>query len=366
MVDEVITMGKNAFTNFKDQWNHADIYKKWHFRGYTIGAIALEVVLAIVTGGGTVGLKVLAKIGKYFPKLEKILHKLLEVVDDVDFRRQRGKGGGDQSQDRDRKDDRNRDPNDENMSNDTASQNNVVDENYSEGNSEKDGKVPKQEGRPRPQHPVEPPRKPDGEIDFNAWGQRLRDKGVRGLPDSELVKKINQARDGDVNIQAELRAAERYADAGYEVEIVRPKAETPKGEAPVIDESLSPDFRVRLPGKPEAARVDVKLREPGRSITKNNLHNRISYANNQLKKSLEGHGDIVIDASQASGDGMKRADIERYLNGEMKGHPSDPNARLSNVDHLEIIYSEGGQLKRSFMLRTVDGEVNGPFTEVIR
>jgi hypothetical protein len=117
MVDEIITMGKNAFTNFMEQWEHPDTYKKWHFRGYTIGTITLEVVLAIVTGGGTLGAKVLAKIGKYFPKLKKILNKLLEVADDLeDFRRQRGKGRGDQSQDRDRKDDRNRDQDDENMS----------------------------------------------------------------------------------------------------------------------------------------------------------------------------------------------------------------------------------------------------------
>lgn len=116
MVDEVITMGKNAFTNFMEQWEHPDTYKKWHFRGYTIGAIALEVVLAIFTGGGTLGAKVLAKIGKYFPKLMGVLNKLLKVADDLDFRRRRDKGRGDQS--KDREDDRDRDKDDENMSND--------------------------------------------------------------------------------------------------------------------------------------------------------------------------------------------------------------------------------------------------------
>jgi len=226
-------------------------------------------------------------------------------------------------------------------------------------------KVPNEEGRPKPEHPVEAPRKADGEIDFDAWEQRLRDKGVRGLPDSELMKKIDDARGGNLDSQAELRATERYADAGYEVEIVRPMSETPKGEVPVIDEPLSPDFRVRLPGKPKTARVDVKFREPGKPITKNNLNTQIGHGNDQIRSSKEGHGDIVFDASQASG-GMNQGEIERYLNGKMRGNRSDPDARLSNVEHLEIIYSEGGQLKRSFMLRTVDGEVNGPFTEVLR
>ena len=228
------------------------------------------------------------------------------------------------------------------------------------------GKVPNEEGRPRPEHPVEPPRKANGEIDFDAWEQRLRDKGVRGLPDSELMKKINEVRAGNPDSQAELRTAERYADAGYEVEIMRPTAETPKGEVAVIDEPLSPDFRIRLPGKPETARVDVKFRESGKPITRNNLNTHLGHANRQIRSSKEGHGDIVFDASQAGPSGMNQTDIERYLNGKMTGNRSDPNARLSNVEHLEIIYSEGGQLKRSFILRTVDGEVNGPFTEVFR
>lgn len=114
MVGEVITMGKNAFNDFYFQWEkQPDTYKKWHFRGYTIGAIALEVVLAIFTGGATLGTKVLAKIGKYFPKLKGILNILLKTADDLNFRR-RGKGRGDKSKDRD--DDRDRDKDKENMS----------------------------------------------------------------------------------------------------------------------------------------------------------------------------------------------------------------------------------------------------------
>ncbi|NEQ20279.1 MAG: hypothetical protein F6K28_13745, partial [Microcoleus sp. SIO2G3] len=93
-------------------------------------------------------------------------------------------------------------------------------------------------GRSRPESPIEPPRDANGQIDFDAWEARLREKGVRGLPDSELVRKINEARAGNQDTQAELRLAERYADAGYEVEIVRPTSETPAGETPVIEEPL--------------------------------------------------------------------------------------------------------------------------------
>jgi len=229
------------------------------------------------------------------------------------------------------------------------------------------GKAPNEEGHPRPEHPVEPPRKADGEIDFDAWEQRLRDKGVRGLPDSELVKKINEVRAGSLATQAELRAAERYADAGYEVEIMRPTAETPRGEVAVIDEPLSPDLRVRLIGKPETTRrVEVKFRELGNPIRRNHLNERIDHANRQISESQEGHGDIIFDASQAAPDGMNQTQIEKYLNGKMKGNCFELDARLSKIQYLEIIYSECGQLKRTLILRTVEGEVKGPFTEILR
>jgi hypothetical protein len=81
MVDDIITMGKNAFDDFRKKWEHADTYKQWHFKGYTIGAVALEVILAIFTGGATLGAKVLAKVGKYFPKLKRVLDKVLDLAD---------------------------------------------------------------------------------------------------------------------------------------------------------------------------------------------------------------------------------------------------------------------------------------------
>lgn len=91
IVGEVITMGKNAYSDFEGKWTHPDTYKRWHFRGYVIGAIALEVVLAVFTGGAALGAKVLAKVGKYFPKLMRVLSTLLDVADDLPGRRRRDK-----------------------------------------------------------------------------------------------------------------------------------------------------------------------------------------------------------------------------------------------------------------------------------
>lgn len=94
MAKSVLTMVRDALVDFATRWMHPDMYKRWHFRGYVIGAVALEVVLAIFTGGGTLAAKVLAKVGKYFPRLAKLLSKLLAAVDDLDFRRKHRKKTG--------------------------------------------------------------------------------------------------------------------------------------------------------------------------------------------------------------------------------------------------------------------------------
>ena len=108
LVTEIITMGQNAFADFERKWNHPDTYQQYYFKGYIVGAIALEVVLAVFTGGSTLAAKVLAKIGKYFPKLMRVLDKLLDLAKKLPGRRDRdrgGDGGGDHDRDRDRDED---------------------------------------------------------------------------------------------------------------------------------------------------------------------------------------------------------------------------------------------------------------------
>lgn len=106
MVEDIVTMGKEAFGNFVEQWTHPNTWKKWFFRGKVIGAIALEVLLAIFSGGASLGVKVLAKIGKYMPKLASLLRRVLRVADDLDFRKKKNKKGGDTDNEKDRDKDR--------------------------------------------------------------------------------------------------------------------------------------------------------------------------------------------------------------------------------------------------------------------
>ena len=101
MVNDIITMASGAWNDFKESWNHPNIYSKWNFRGVIVGKVALEVILAIFTGGASLGAKVLAKVGKYFPKLMKVMNKLLKHADDIDFRKKKDRKNGD----RDHKDD---------------------------------------------------------------------------------------------------------------------------------------------------------------------------------------------------------------------------------------------------------------------
>lgn len=89
MVLAIVNSIGDGIKDFAKAWDQRDAFKKWYFRGQIIGNIALEVVLAIFTGGGTLGLKVLAKIGKYFPKLEAVLTALTKAADKLNFGRNR-------------------------------------------------------------------------------------------------------------------------------------------------------------------------------------------------------------------------------------------------------------------------------------
>ncbi|HWS99314.1 MAG TPA: hypothetical protein VN256_03505 [Pyrinomonadaceae bacterium] len=209
------------------------------------------------------------------------------------------------------------------------------------------------DGRPRLANPTDPPRNPDGTVDYAAWEQRLRAKGVRG----QLSRKIQEAREGNHDSEAELRLAERYIDAGYGVEIMEP----------VENAGIrNPDLRITHPTR-GASRVDVKFREPGARLTKNYLDNKISDASDQLSSSPEGRGDIVIDATEAAPDSMSPAQVEAALRGKLTGNRFAPTggARLRNVEYLEVTYRFGGRLHRTYMFRDANGAAHGPFTEVV-
>lgn len=69
--------------NFINSWNNDNFYDKWEFRGRIVGAVLLEVVLAVFTGGIGNAAKWLGKLGKYAPKLANALRKIIDKVEDV-------------------------------------------------------------------------------------------------------------------------------------------------------------------------------------------------------------------------------------------------------------------------------------------
>lgn len=76
----------DQWKKFKKNWNHPSLIDRWFFRGKTIGYIAMEILLAVVTAGAGTALKatskfgkvakVLSGIGKKFNPLKKMADKL--------------------------------------------------------------------------------------------------------------------------------------------------------------------------------------------------------------------------------------------------------------------------------------------------
>jgi hypothetical protein len=214
--------------------------------------------------------------------------------------------------------------------------------------------------RPRPAAPTEAPRTGDGNVDYNAWGERLKAKGVGG----EVDGRVARANNGDKDVAAELRTAERYRDAGYQTSLAPTKE-----NAGVRNPDLDAQYHGASPPENQPLKVEVKSRTDG-PMTPNRLNGQISEANAQIKNSnpeRTGRGDIIYDASGVRSN-MSQADVERFVGGKMRGHPSEDNARLSQVDYLEVMYQnpDNGALQRTYSVRTPDGHVAGPFTEVFR
>ncbi|HYE13811.1 MAG TPA: hypothetical protein VD968_05145, partial [Pyrinomonadaceae bacterium] len=103
IIGAVTAVVSEIFNDFMRRWDASNHYDKWHFRGYVVGYIVAEVVLAIFTGGTTLAVKLLGKLGKVGALLMKVFRKVLGKVDDmfdaVPGRKARRMGG---KQDRDR------------------------------------------------------------------------------------------------------------------------------------------------------------------------------------------------------------------------------------------------------------------------
>jgi hypothetical protein len=215
-------------------------------------------------------------------------------------------------------------------------------------------------GFPRrpPTHPIDPPRLQTGEIDFDTWRARLKQSGVQGDIDGKIeTAQTHKLAFKRRSAEAELRAAERYQTSGYQVEFAD---ETAKN----LHET-HPDLHITPPNGSKL-RAEVKAREPDAQVTGTYLENQIGDANKQIRKSVTKRGDILIDASQ--GAPVDQAVVEQSLKNKVWGNRMEQSneARSRSVDYVEVLYQDGGALKRTIIFRDAAGNVQGPVTEIIR
>jgi hypothetical protein len=191
----------------------------------------------------------------------------------------------------------------------------------------------------------------DGAVDWTTWTAQVREKV--GGPD--LERRLGLAREHSPTL-AELQTAVRYADAGYEVELL----------VAVENERVrNPDMKVQHPDWEVPTWVEVKHRAYP-ALTKNSLNYVITEANKQIRGAgmetvYRGH--IVVDASTAPGK-ITPPEMERFLNGKLTS--TDSHApQLLQIDYIEVLYRDPihGRLLRSSIMRGSDGRTAAPFTE---
>lgn len=76
--------------DFADSWTHPNMFERWFFRGKVIGAVTLEVVLAIFTLGQGNAAIWIGRIAKVSPRLARLLMKALSKADDAITKKLRG------------------------------------------------------------------------------------------------------------------------------------------------------------------------------------------------------------------------------------------------------------------------------------
>ena len=79
----ILTSVGQWWEDIKTRWNSADTFEKARMIGRLVGAIALEVLLAIFTGGGANAVKWIGKLGKIAPRLMSVLRRAINAADKV-------------------------------------------------------------------------------------------------------------------------------------------------------------------------------------------------------------------------------------------------------------------------------------------
>jgi hypothetical protein len=212
-------------------------------------------------------------------------------------------------------------------------------------------------GPPQLGPPTEPPKNEKGEIDWAAWEARLRQKGITG----DVAERIANAQRGDRGAIEELTAAERLANAGHRVSFLKPVENAGR---------TNPDLEVRAPGEPplragqSPLRVEVKSGQLTRGDLKSDLeraNKQIKYAEGQTDRAViaRQRGYVLYDATQSPASTLGQADVEAFV--RVKITPG----QFKQVRFLEVLYRDGGLLKRTFMFRKADGSITGPVTEIL-
>jgi len=205
----------------------------------------------------------------------------------------------------------------------------------------------------------QPPLFKTGEINFEAWKNRLLTKYIKGDIDS-IINRAKGTNADALAAQGELRNLERYADDSYDIFIL-----TPPSGIDAVKEVRTAEAIITKGGVVKKLEIKTATKPP----VKQTWNKHIDKANTQIK--TEGAcGIIVLDFSQISlrrGDKYfsNQADVEAFLKGKVTGDAK--TGRLRNVDELEIIYRDSmdGKLKRSIIRRDLSGGVLPPETEEV-
>jgi hypothetical protein len=80
---DVAEIASALWADFVQRWNAPDAYDRWLFRGLVVGMVLAEIALAVLSGGGTLAVKVAGKAGQ----LAKLAAKLARLDAVTDFAR---------------------------------------------------------------------------------------------------------------------------------------------------------------------------------------------------------------------------------------------------------------------------------------
>ena len=80
VVSTLVSGVMTAASDFAAKWSAGNVYDRWNFRGKVVGAILLEVLLALATGGTASAGKWVAKLSSKFPKLAKMIFGALDKL----------------------------------------------------------------------------------------------------------------------------------------------------------------------------------------------------------------------------------------------------------------------------------------------